>query len=95
MDDFFPIIDENINPCRGCPDYDEDGCKSNGGCGKHTNADRLRAMSDEELAVQLALPYLAIQPWCSEHITCPYISEDPTLCDKCVLDWLRQEAQDG
>jgi hypothetical protein len=51
MDDyFFPIIDENINPCRGCPDYDEDGCKSNGGCGSpQTNADRIRAMTDEEL----------------------------------------------
>ena len=51
MDEYyFPIIDENINPCRGCPDYDEDGCKSNGGCGKpQTNADRIRAMTDEEI----------------------------------------------
>ena len=56
-----------------------------------TNADRIRAMSDEELAVQLALPYLTSPPWCSEHITCPYISEDPTPCDKCALDWLRGE----
>ena len=42
----------DINPCRGREDYDEpDGCKSNGGCGKPiTNADRIRAMSDEELA---------------------------------------------
>ena len=59
-----------------------------------TNADRIRSMSDEELAVQLALPYLAIPPWCSVHITCPYINEDPTPCDKCALDWLRQEAID-
>ena len=58
-----------------------------------TNADRLRAMTDEELAVQFALPYLAIPPWCSEHITCPYISEDPTPCDKCALDWLKREAE--
>ena len=34
MDDYFPIIDENINPCRGCPDYEENGCKSSGGCGR-------------------------------------------------------------
>lgn len=39
----------DIHPCRGCEDYDApDGCKSNGGCGKPTtNADRLRAMTDE------------------------------------------------
>lgn len=42
----------DINPCRGCDDYDApDGCKSNGGCGKPiTNGDRIRAMSNEELA---------------------------------------------
>lgn len=60
-----------------------------------TNADRIRAMSDEELAVQIAWPYLASPPWCSEHTTCPYISEDPTPCDKCALDWLKQEATDA
>lgn len=51
MDDFFPIIDETINPCAGCPDYERPhGCKSNGGCARRTNADRIRAMTDEELA---------------------------------------------
>lgn len=60
-----------------------------------TNADRIRAMSDEELAVVIAWPYLASPPWCSEHTTCPYISEDPTPCDKCALDWLKQEVEDG
>lgn len=60
-----------------------------------TKGDKIRAMSDEELAVQLALPYLTLPPWCSEHITCPYISEDPTPCDKCALDWLREEVSDG
>jgi hypothetical protein len=46
----------DINPCRGCDDYDApDGCKSNGGCEKPiTNADRIRAMSDEELAKEIA-----------------------------------------
>ena len=56
-----------------------------------TNADLIRAMTDEELAVVIAWPYLASPPWCSEHTTCPYISEDPTPCDKCALDWLKQE----
>ena len=56
-----------------------------------SNADRIRSMKDEELAVVIAWPYLASPPWCSEHTTCPYISEDPTPCDKCALDWLRTE----
>lgn len=58
---------------------------------KQTNADRIRSMSDKELAVQIALPYLASPPWCDEHKTCPYISEDPAPCDRCALDWLKQE----
>lgn len=86
------------NKCEFYSDYgkgivsycDFDDCEEK----KLSNADRIRAMTDEELAVQLALPYLAIPPWCSVHITCPYINEDPTPCDKCALDWLRQEAID-
>jgi len=62
---------------------------------KKTNADRVRAMTDEELATVIALPYLASPPWCANHTTCPYISEDPTPCDKCALDWLREEVTDG
>ena len=58
-----------------------------------TNADRIRAATDEDLAVVIAWPYLASPPWCSEHTTCPYISEDPTPCDKCALEWLKQEAE--
>lgn len=60
-----------------------------------TNADCIRSMTDEELAGVIAWPHLASPPWCSEHITCPYISEDPTPCDKCALDWLQQEVDDG
>ena len=42
----------DINPCRGCEDYDaRDGCKSNGGCGKPiTNYDRIVSQKPEELA---------------------------------------------
>jgi hypothetical protein len=58
-----------------------------------TNADRIRSMTDEELATVIAWPYLASPPWCAEHKTCPYISEDPTPCDKCALDWLEQEVK--
>lgn len=60
---------------------------------KQTNGDRIRALTDEDLAVVIAWPYLASPPWCSEHTTCPYINEDPTPCDKCALDWLMQEGE--
>ena len=75
--------DDTISFCEGedCPDR------------KQSNADRIRSMTDEELAVMIALPYLASPPWCSEHRTCPYISDDPTPCDKCALDWLKEEAE--
>jgi hypothetical protein len=48
-----------------------------------TNADRIRAMSDEELA---------------EIIMCPF-DNDPRLCNRksctdCCLDWLRQPAEE-
>jgi hypothetical protein len=59
-----------------------------------TNADRIRAMTDEELATVIAWPYLTSPPWCSQHRTCPYISEDPTPCDKCALEWLKQEVDE-
>lgn len=58
-----------------------------------SNGDAIRDMTDEELATVIAWPYLASPPWCANHTTCPYISEDPTPCDKCVLDWLRQEVE--
>lgn len=59
-----------------------------------THADRIRSMSDEELAAMLAWPYIASPSWCAEHTTCPYIGEDPTPCNKCALGWLKQEATD-
>ena len=59
-----------------------------------THGGQLRAMTDEELATVIAWPYIASPPWCAEHTTCPYINEDPTPCDKCALDWLRQEVTD-
>ena len=66
----------DINPCRGCDDYDApDGCKSNGGCGKPiTNADRIRAMTDEELTEWLG-----------------YIGDAYYEPDGGWLDWLKEE----
>lgn len=71
-------------PC-GCS-YGEDKPKN--------NFERLKAMSMEELAVVIAWPYIASPPWCAEHTICPCISEDPPPCDKCVLEWLKEEVHD-
>ena len=49
-----------------------------------SRADRLRAMSDEELA-----------KWFNRHFTCPPkydCPKDEASCEKCFLYWLREEA---
>ena len=61
---------------------------------RKTNADRLRSMTDEELAFILASPSVEIPPWCVPHLECPHMDKDPVPCDECALDWLRQEARD-
>ena len=47
-----------------------------------TNGDRIRAMSDEELA-----------EW---NNFCPHIDDECTLkgCTKCILEWLKQPVED-
>ena len=60
------------------------GC-DNGKPKPQTNADRIRAMSDEELAKTISGDQ--IYPWCTEE-PCKYDS-----CTDCVLAWLKQEAE--
>ena len=61
---------------------------------RKSNADRIREMTDEELSHLLGWPCVAFPPWCSINTKCPYMqSEDVSPCDKCALDWLRQEAE--
>ena len=76
-----------------CPDYPEK-CRFCGAFREPTNADSIRAMSDEELA---ELHYSS-----SAHC----IADDPTVCDRhdfignltpceqCYLKWLQQPAED-
>lgn len=63
-----------------CPGYDK--CKQYKP-NYTTNADRIRAMSDEELADFV-------------HEGCPYIEEECTMkgCVKCILEWLQQPVEE-
>ena len=55
---------------------------------KATNADRIRSMSDEELANTLFNSCLEVM-----HIgECPNV-DDVGMCKKCILDWLQSEAE--
>ena len=55
---------------------------------KHTNADRIRNMSDEELADTLFNSCLEVM-----HIDeCPY-ADNVGVCEKCILNWLQSEAE--
>ena len=60
-----------------------------------TNADRIRSLSDEELARMLAIG-------CHETRECPTIcdpihpyDEVVESCEKCWLNWLKEEAKGG
>ena len=54
-----------------------------------TNADKIRAMSDEELAKFLHEPFCDKRTL--EECTISYCG----VCDQCVLDWLQQPAEEG
>ena len=56
-----------------------------------TNADRIRAMSDEELAEYIHAVSLGWKEWCDYH--CENECDDG--CDNCILDWLKQPVKDG
>ena len=51
-----------------------------------TNADRIRAMSDEELEELLHATHLGWTEWCDYH--CENRGDDG--CDKCIAKWLKQ-----
>ena len=69
------------------------GCE-NGKRKPFTNADRIRSMSDEELAA-------LCENGCPPRRGCPDLTKEDVdksyheLCQKCWLDWLRQEVSDG
>lgn len=80
------------NPSNGCVKPETADCKMPNlfkGAKPQTNADRIRAMSDEELAWEL-------MTWRIE--TCARLNgaESPyPHTQKSILDWLRQPVKDG
>ena len=60
-----------------------------------TNADRLRAMSDEELAEWMATVPMSYEDVCPNPIPKECNGGDRETCIQCWLDWLRQEAADA
>jgi len=54
----------------------------------HTNADRIRSMTDEELAEVLFGS-------CIEHIGVEECSHPEKACKSCVLDWLKAESEEA
>ena len=65
-----------------------------------TNADRIRAMSDEELAAVLVLePMEEKIPFCQNKPECYKLLDEnrdipEEMCAKCMLDWLKQEVDE-
>lgn len=61
-----------------------------------TNADRIRTMTDEELAEWLELKVWDL-PWCNDGTP---VDDETKICSKwdcvkCALEWLKQEVEDG
>ena len=78
-------------PCDKVCDDDEKPCKHKVEEKKKTNADRVRAMSDEELAHwYFTALYDMPQPNCSKTTLCVRYS-----CKDCLLEWLKQEVHDA
>ena len=70
--------------CRYCTFTQENSCEHN----EQTNADRIRAMSDEELARVF------------RGTGCPLVRSDQDCgqfanCGNCWLDWFKQPVKDG
>lgn len=74
----------NLKTVLGCIDEYFEIVESD----KQTNADRIRNMSDEELADTLFDSCLEVM-----HIDeCPY-ADNVGVCKKCILNWLQSEAE--
>lgn len=77
--------------CIRCRYVEEDGAKvpSNWNQKPMINADRIRAMSDEELEEGIRRLSLGYEPWCDRH--CKMNGDDD--CNRCLRIWLQQPAE--
>lgn len=73
--------------CGGCESLD--GVPVKYSEKKKTNADRIRAMSDEELADLLSCSMCSL---CVLHYYCKE-NRNNRNCDDVILEWLKQEAK--
>lgn len=81
-----------MNDCRNCANVDNEYCFAcdNGNQFKPmTNGDRIRAMTDEELADWLGV-YCNGQT--AQEVGKPCVSGMGS-CEECWLDWLKQEEE--
>lgn len=60
---------------------------------KETNADRIRSMTDEELAEILSS--YCVDKSLFNKCNLRYILSDENVCKKCYLEWLRSESEVG
>lgn len=77
----YPCDDNAIKLMKYCPVYSPKPKPQ-------TNADRIRAMTDEELAEYM----------CRPQRVCPVDDCEECYadnCRKCILEWLKKEVEDG
>ena len=83
---YYMVSHNPTAPCEDCKDYDKWQAT------KPTNADRIRAMTDVELAM-----WMAVESWNYPPCAALIGMEDGTKecvqpdCTGCWLDWLKQE----
>ena len=80
-------------------------CKNLGHCGEElcipefchkydpiipTNADRIRAMSDEELEDGIRKIAIGYEPWCDPHCN----MNGDYNCNSCLAKWIKQPAEE-
>lgn len=82
----------SMDTCEGCSTYEAH--KPN----PLTNADRIRAMTDEELAEMFLAHDEQYYRHCPSDVIAEYCQVKPGVescdCKDCWLDWLRQEAEE-
>ena len=82
-----------MSDCRKCAKFEE--CAVDEDCGlfkpkPQTNADRIRSMTDEELAI-IFNSATACLSWMLDNWECPSLLN----CEECWIKWLKEEVQNG